>query len=92
MAFTETATDFIDTDEHAVASTIDGDTVNGILNRDYAEINGVESEVWSFLVAVADVPNVRHGANVVIGGNAYYVVNRQQMDSGMFIKLMLAEA
>ena len=78
MAFTETVTDFLDVDEFADEATIGTSTVNGIYDRQYIEVNGVDSLTPTFYCALSDVSSVVQGDSVAVNSLSFTVADVQR--------------
>jgi hypothetical protein len=93
MTLAEDIKVFFDTDDFASVATIGTANlrVKGILSREYVESLGVETKMWTFRCAAADVPSIRHDDAVVIDTTTYHVVGREPQDTGSTILLVLEE-
>jgi len=74
-----------------VTATIGSASVVGVLERDYAEVQGIESENPIFTCRTADVSSVAHGQAITISGTAYTVRSRQDDGTGI-TALVLSES
>lgn len=91
MPLTEDLSVFFDDDAFATAATISNARVKGILSQEFVESLGIETKMWTFRCATADVPSIRHDDAVVIGSTTYQVVGREPQDTGSTILLILEE-
>jgi len=88
--FTEDLTEFLDTDDHAVAATYDGaTTVNGIFDNAYVDVLGVASANPVFLCRAADVPAAGVSKTLVVSGTTYKIRNREPESDGSLVLLQL---
>lgn len=88
--FTENLTDFLDTDDHAVAATYDGaTTINGIFDTVYVDVLGVATVNPVFLCAASDVPAAGVSKTLVVNSVSYKIRNREPQDDGAFVLLQL---
>lgn len=83
MAFAEDFTEFLDVDGFAIVATFDGNDVTGILDREYVEVEGIESNRPVFLCASSDVSGYSRGAVVVAGGITYALVTKMPDGTGV---------
>lgn len=63
-------------------------TINGIFDREYVEINGVESYSPVFICQSSDVPNANHGARMTINSIVYTVVGVQPDGAGISMLIL----
>jgi len=63
-------------------------TIDGIFDKEYVELNGVESYSPVFTCQTSDVPNVKHGARMTINLINYTVVGVQPDGTGV-VQLIL---
>lgn len=75
MALSEDLSVFFSTSDFAVAATLQGVAVDGILDETYLEPLGnlVEGRSPVFTCAAADVPAVAHGQTLVVGARTFKV-------------------
>ncbi len=75
MAFAEDLSPFFDEDDFAVAGTLQGVAVSGILDEEYVEPLGnlVEGRAPVFTCRSADVPSVAQGQTLVVGARSFKV-------------------
>lgn len=75
MAFAEDLTVFFNEDDFAVAATLQGVAVRGILDEEYLEPLGnvVEGRAPVFQCAASSVPAVAHGQTLVVGARTFKV-------------------
>lgn len=75
MAFTEDLTVFFNEGDFAVAATLNGVAVSGILDEEYLEPLGnvVEGKAPVFACRAAAVPSVAHGQTLVVGARTFKV-------------------
>jgi hypothetical protein len=90
MAFAEDVTDFIDPDDFAVVASIDGEPVNGIFDRAYVDVNGVDSLRPTFYCALDDVLSITQGVTVDVNSENFKVLDVQRED--LFVLLVLKNA
>ena len=83
MAFAEDLSEFLDPDEFAHTATIAGLSVNGILDREFAQDEGVEGTRPMFSCASADVVNAAFGDTIVVDGSRYKIVQKRADGTGM---------
>lgn len=88
MAFAEDFTDFLDTDGFAVVATFNGISVTGILDKEYVEIEGIESNKPVFLCASSDVAAYSRGAVIVVSGITYSLVTKETDGTGVTMVVM----
>ena len=88
MAFAEGLADFFDTDGFAIVATFDGNDVTGILDKEYVEIEGIESNRPVFLCASSDVSGYSRGAVIVASGITYTLVTKEQDGTGVTMVVM----
>ena len=92
MAFDEDPSEFLVLDDWAVTANYDsGTTINGILNKDYVEVQGTEAYRPVFRCASSDVSDVAHGKSLVVNGTTYSVVGVQPDETDTFVQLVLSE-
>ena len=76
--FTEDLSEFLDTDEHATAGTVDGDTVNAIFSTEWSEVTiaGVPySGVLPKLEGKYSDFSGKDGTTAVFSGTNYTIVD-----------------
>lgn len=88
MPFAEDLALFTDPADFGVAAsyTAAGEaaaTVNGIFDREWSNELGMEGSGPLFRCAAADVPNVAHGDELVVGGVSYVVKGVNPDGTGM---------
>jgi hypothetical protein len=88
MALEEDFTDFLDEDDFAIVATFNGNDVTGILDREYVEIEGIESNRPVFLCSESDVSGYTRGAVIVAGGTTYSLVTKEPDGTGMAMVVM----
>jgi len=88
MPMTEDFTAFFDTDEHATAATYNASTVNGIMEDQFVEVNGMEATKPTFLCAEADVSGIAHGSSITINAIVYSVVGHQPDGTGLILLIL----
>jgi hypothetical protein len=76
---TEDLSIFLNADEFASPATVGGQEFNCILDRDWAEVNGVEGYYPHALCKAADVAALTVGAQISIAG-AYYTLLAKRPD------------
>lgn len=92
MALTEDLSEFLDTDDFAVAATYDGSTtVNGIYDAAYIDVNGVGSVNPVFLCAASSVAADPTGKALVVNGTNYVIRNIEPQGDGATVILQLEE-
>lgn len=71
-------------------ATIGEGSAVGVLESDYAEVQGIESRNPIFTCRTADVASVVHGTAITIDGTSYTVRSRQDDGTGI-TALVLSE-
>jgi len=94
--FTEDLTEFFDTNSFAVAATIDGATVNGILDKEYVEVSAGRVDIVgykpTFTCATSDVSDVDNGTMVSISGESeIFTIAHIENDGTGVSKVILEE-
>lgn len=90
MSFAEDVTDFLDTLEFADAAIVAGSTVNGIFDREYVEVNEVDSMRPTLYCAWDDVSSASQGDTVAVNGENFTILDIQRED--IFCLLVLHNA
>lgn len=87
MAFAEDLTVFFNEDDFAVAATLQGAAVSGILDEEYTEPLGnvVEGKTPIFQCRAADVPSVAHGQTLVVGARTFKVRGVEPDGTGVVV-------
>ena len=87
MAFTEDLTVFFNEDDFAVAATLNGAAVSGILEDDYVEPLGnvVEGRSPVWMCSAAAIPSVAHGQTLVVGARTFKVRGVEPDGSGIVL-------
>lgn len=87
MAFTEDLTPFFNEDDFAVAATLQGVAVSGILDEEYVEPLGnvVEGRHPIFQCRASDVPSVAHGQSLVVGARTFKVRGVEPDGTGIML-------
>ena len=95
MAMTETAADFLDTDEHAVEATFDNlNTINVIFDNPYTLVDDdVATTDPVVIAALADVQSVEFAIDKTlrIGTTVYRIRNAEPDETGLFVNLHLEQ-
>lgn len=90
MAFTETISDFLDTNDFAIAATYNGSTtVNGIFDAAYLDVNGIGGTNPTFLCATASVAADPTGKTLVVSSVNYIIRGFEPQDNGATVLLQL---
>lgn len=94
MAFAEDLSLFISTDTPgSVSATIGADTVTGLFDNGYADLNGMIGGSHPTLLCIsADIPAVVNGTALTINATAYTVAGTPQPDGTGLTLLQLREA
>ncbi len=88
--FTEDLTEFIDTDDFAIAANYNsGTTVNGHFDNAYVDALGVSGANPVFLCAASAIPAAGVGNTLVVNSITYKIRNREPQDDGAFVLLQL---
>ena len=86
--------ELFDTDDFGVESTFGGNTIKGIFENGYTEIEGanigLESLAPSYTCRTSDVSSAKHGDTLTIDGVAYSIVGVQP--DGQGITMLTLEA
>lgn len=88
--FTEDLTGFFDVGDFASAATFNGNTVNGIFDNEYVEVEGIESKRPVFLCETSDVSAYSRGATVIVEGATYSLVTKEQDGTGVTMCILEA--
>jgi len=64
------------------------DTISGVFDNKFVEVNGVEDVHPVFTCRTADVPGVAQGSAITVNGTAYTVVGVQPDGTGMSMLLL----
>ena len=90
MAFTEDLAPFFDTDEFAIAATLQGGTtVNVIFDAEYLNELGMAGTNPVALAKTSDVAAGDVGKTLTISGTVYTIRDRQPQDDGATVLLQL---
>lgn len=88
MPMTEDFTAFFNTDEHATAATYEGSTVNGVFDREYSAVLGLEANTPTFTCDESDVSDIAHGDTITIDGTDYTVREIQPDGTGVVVLVL----
>lgn len=90
MAFSETLSEFFDSDDFAIAAVYSAATVYGLFDHEFVVMQGIEGERPIFMCAEADVTGIAHGDTILINATTYTVIGLQPDGHGA-ITLILTE-
>lgn len=91
MSFEEDLSEFLDAGDFAVSAIIGAASVEGIFDRQYVEVNGMESYRPTFLCAAADVAAIARGAAINVEGAAFELAEQQPDGTGMVLLILEAQ-
>ncbi|MDH3636844.1 MAG: hypothetical protein OES09_00065 [Gammaproteobacteria bacterium] len=88
---------YFDTDDFGTAGTYTApsastsSTVNGILGLDWIDVNGTSTYAVTFRCAESDVSGNPRGGSMVVDGTTYSIIDKQRIDDGETVTLVLHE-
>ena len=80
---TENLDMFLNTDDFASTVTVGSVSITGILDREYAEVNGVEGYAPTLLCTESDTSSIYIGSQLEVEGQAYKVMAKRPDGTGM---------
>ena len=69
--------------DFATTATVGGISISGILDREYAEVNGVEGYAPTLLCKESDTSSIPVGAVISVAGQSYKVMAKRPDGTGM---------
>jgi len=86
--FTENLNIFINSDEFASEATAGSSSFKGILDREPAEVNGVEGYYPTLTCISSETTTINVGAVISIAGQSYTIAAKRQDGTGL-VKMLL---
>jgi len=74
---------FLNADEFATTGTVGTTSIVGILDRDFAEVNGVEGYAPTLLCKESDTSSIYIGSQLEVAGQSYKVMAKRPDGTGM---------
>ena len=90
MPMTEDFSSFLSTTEHATTGIYKTNSIVGIFENSFVEVNGVQSVKPTFLVSESDVPSIVRGNTITIDNVAYTFIMDQPDGTGMTMLILEA--